>query len=79
MSPVLAGGLFTTEPPGMPFPCNLEWRNRCRLFSGSPRKVELICRKQETLDIQSLRLDDVLLLLLLQRSHLSRVRLCATP
>ena len=41
-------------------PCNLELRNCCRLFSGSPKKVELICRKQETLDIQSLRLDDVL-------------------
>ena len=51
VSPVLAGRLFTTEPPGMPFHCNLELRNCCRLFSGLPKKVELICRKQETLDI----------------------------
>ena len=60
VSPVLAGGLFTTEPPGVPFHWNLDLRNCCRLFSGPPKKVELICRKQETLDIQSLRLDDVL-------------------
>ena len=58
VSPVLAGGLFTTEPPGVPFHWNLDLRNCCRLFSGPPKKVELICRKQETLDIQSLRLDD---------------------